>query len=381
MVYTHSKSFSQFLEQRFDSEIILKKQRISPIFQAFSRVVSRAKIKPKNRENDQKWAYLLFICLFSSSLMAEQIKFERTRLHIVGSSTVFPFVSTVAEHFGVLTRFKTPLIEMTGTGSGMHIFCRGKGEKTPDIVSASRPMSHAEKKMCATHHTGKILSWMIGKDGLVFVSSKKSPIFHLNRHTIFSALSAVVQKDGQWILNPYKRWSDIDARLPCLPIKILGTPPTAGSYDVLISKGLKSFCKEGHMRQDGVYLSASEHSNVIIQKVLNDPGAVGVVSYHFYKQHQDYLNVMHIDGVAPTVQTIKDGCYFLVYPLYLYFKQSHLKHLEGLEAFMRYFEKASQAQGFLGLISSDISFPRPIVCFKSTTTNNVSMSTKTGETL
>lgn len=266
--------------------------------------------------------------------------FQRQRVRVVGSSTVFPFSSAMAEHFGVMTSFPAPIIESTGSGGGIHMFCRGVGSSTPDVVNASRPITDAERRLCKKNKVVSVGEFILGQDGLVLATMRQYKTLpqEISRHDLFKALSAYVVQDGAVVKNPTKLWSDIRPEWPKQPIKVLGAPPTAGSYDVFLHKALKPICatfpplkaKCGQIRNDGAYVAASEHSSVITHKLMQEPEAVGIISYNFYKQNKDLLRSMSLEGEKPRLKSISEGRYPLSYQLYFYVKGEHFPLLPGL---------------------------------------------------
>ena len=252
----------------------------------------------------------------------------------------------MAERFGILTAFEAPIVESTGTGGGIHMFCSGLGPKTPDMVNVSRPMILSEEKFCRKNKVGPVMEMVIGRDGLVLATMRDGdiPDLSLTKQDIFNALSESVEQEGALVKNPNKLWSDINPLFPKVPIRVLGAPPTAGSYDVFVHRALKPFCKDnpiirpkcGQLRTDGVYVAASEHSSVITQKLLHEPGAVGIIGYIFFKQNADRLRAAKIEKVRPSVRTLSNDSYPLGYELYTYVKEGHMACVSGLRAYFPY---------------------------------------------
>jgi len=135
----------------------------------------------------------------------------RDIITIVGSSTVYPFSTVVAERFGKTTDFKTPKIESTGTGGGMKLFCASLDINTPDITNASRRIKASEVKMCHENGVMDIVEVLIGYDGIVLSNSKESDLLSFTRRDIFLALAKQVPAlDGSNTLveNPYTTWQE-----------------------------------------------------------------------------------------------------------------------------------------------------------------------------
>jgi len=255
----------------------------------------------------------------------------RDQIRIVGSSTVFPFATAVAEQFGKTTKFKTPVIESTGSGGGLKLFCAGVGVKHPDITNASRRIKISEVKRCARNGVKEIIEVKLGFDGIVLANSKKSPQAKLTQRIIFLALAKKVpaNADGSVLKdNPYKMWSDIDSRLPKTKIEVLGPPPTSGTRDAFVELGMEGGCKTFKaikalkkenkkkykavchgIREDGAFVEAGENDNLIVQKLVANPGAFGVFGYSFLDQNSDTVQGSIVNGVDPSFENISAGKY------------------------------------------------------------------------
>ncbi|MCP4922971.1 MAG: phosphate ABC transporter substrate-binding protein [bacterium] len=285
-------------------------------------------------------SFSVFVLVFSWDAFAQ----NPPRLRIVGSTTMYPFSSFVAEHFGVFSDFRTPIVEATGTGGGINLFCTGTTINTPSIANAARPMTLNEEAFCLKNQVTPI-EIVIGYDGIVISGSKESKPLKLKKDHLFQALASHILKNGSPILNPHKYWSDIDKSLPRRPIKVLGPPATSGTYDVFIELAIQPFCSKepalqkqcGSLRTDGAYKAASEHGNVIAQKLLIDPETVGIFGYTFLDANQDRLWGASIDGVGPTTKSIADSLYPLSHPFYLYLKKEHLILVASMTPFAELF--------------------------------------------
>ena len=279
--------------------------------------------------------------------------FARDQIRIVGSSTVYPFITVAAEQFGRGTDFKTPIVESIGTGGGFKMFCSGVDEKTPDINNASRAITESEVKTCAEHGVTEITEIPIGYDGIVLAAGKKAKTFTISRAQLFLALGKKIPKGGKLIDNPHKFWSDIDPALPKQPITVYGPPPTSGTRDAFVELGLEGSCKDLQefkaeypdskerakkchlMREDGAFVEAGEDDNIIIRKLELNPDALGILGYSFVEENAGLVQSMPIDGVIPSFDNIADGKYKLSRLLFIYVKNAHFDKIPGLREFVR----------------------------------------------
>jgi phosphate transport system substrate-binding protein len=277
----------------------------------------------------------------------------RDQIRIVGSSTVYPFTTAVAEQLGKATGLKTPVVESTGTGGGMKLFCSGIGEQHPDATNASRRMKKGEFETCLKNGVKDIVEINIGFDGLTVAQSKQGPAIKLTLAQLFLAVAKEVPgPDGKLIANPHKNWSDIDKSLPNVKIEILGPPPTSGTRDsfheLLLEVGAeqipalaalkksdrKAFDKAWKtLREDGAYIEAGENDNVIVQKLVANKNAFGVFGYSFLEENLAKLRGVPLDGVAPEFENIAAGKYKGARRMYVYIKKQHLSLTPGLDKF------------------------------------------------
>ncbi|MFV3076553.1 substrate-binding domain-containing protein [Niveispirillum fermenti] len=289
----------------------------------------------------------------------------RDQIRIVGSSTVFPFTSTVVERFGQTTKFAAPILESTGTGGGMKLFCSGVGADFPDATGASRAMKASEYDSCQKNGVEQITELVIGYDGIGFVQSKAGQSFDLTRAQLFAALAKEVEVNGQIVPNPHKTWKDVDASLPATPIEVLGPPPTSGTRDAWVELVMEPGCKEfpaikaldkarhdavcKTVREDGAYIEAGENDNVIVQRLVANPRAFGIFGYSYLEENQDKLHGLTIDGVAPSYETIASSQYPISRPLFVYFKNQHFGVIPGLKEFLAEYgsERAMGDEGYL----------------------------------
>lgn len=295
----------------------------------------------------------------------------RDQIRIVGSSTVFPYTQAVAEEFAAATGAPAPIVESTGTGGGMQIFCEGVGENTPDITGASRAMKKSEHDLCQQNGVTDISEALIGYDGLsVAVSSKNEALKNLTLAQLFKALAAEVVVDGKLVPNPYKTWAEIDPSLPATDIVAFGPPPTSGTRDAFVELGMHAGCAQieemaamaeasgdkdwintncSRMRTDGPFVEAGENDNLIVQRLDADPNAIGIFGYSFLYENQDKLRDVSLDGVEANLETIGDGSYPLSRPLYFYVKNAHRGVIPNLNEFITEYmsDEALTADGYL----------------------------------
>jgi phosphate transport system substrate-binding protein len=299
-------------------------------------------------------AVLAISSLAACAAMAQ----SRDQIRIVGSSTVFPYTQAVAEQFAAATGNPAPVVESTGTGGGMQVFCEGVGHDKADITGASRAMKKSEFESCVANGVDSITEVLIGYDGLSLAHTQSAPDMSLTKAQIFQALAAEVEVDGKIVANPYKNWNEIDASLPNQPITVFGPPPTSGTRDAFVElvmlvgcgsfeaiKALDDTRKEEvceRMRQDGPFVEAGENDNLIVQRLNADPNAVGIFGYSFLFENSDTLKDIAVDGVAAEPATIADGSYPVSRPLFVYVKNAHRGVIPGLEEFLtEYVSEAS----------------------------------------
>ncbi len=334
---------------------------------------------------------------FSTASMAA----SRDHVNIVGSSTVYPFATVVAEKFGKTTKFKTPKIESTGSGGGMKLFCAGIGVEHPDITNASRRIKKSEFEKCQKNGVNAILEVKVGYDGIAVANSKKSKQFKLTRKDLFMALAKDVPgKDGKLMPNPCKTWKCVNPALPDSKIEVLGPPPTSGTRDAFAElamgggakkiadlkalrkakgekdvkalmeklgvpmkaynkKGKKVFKKVAYtVREDGAYIEAGENDNLIVQKLEANPNALGIFGYSFLDQNADKVQGALIDGVAPEFELIASGKYPVSRPLFFYVKVAHIGKVPGIQEFVNAFT-SEQAWGDEGYLTDKGLIPMP----------------------
>lgn len=312
----------------------------------------------------------------TAALATPALAQARDTISVVGSSTVYPFATVVAERFGRNTDFGTPKIESTGSGGGLKLFCQGIGVDTPDITNASRRIKASELQMCQDNGVTDVVEVLIGFDGIAVANSVEADQLDLSREQLFLALAAQVPNpDGEGLVdNPYQMWSQIDPALPNVGIEVLGPPPTSGTRDAFVELVMEEACEGfdaiaslpeeqmetacASMREDGVYVEAGENDNLIVQKLDANPDAVGIFGYSFLDQNSDMVQSSMIDGVAADFDTISDGSYPISRPLYMYAKGQHVGTVPGIEEYLAEFtsEAAFGEDGYLaekGMIPLD----------------------------
>lgn len=293
----------------------------------------------------------------------------RDYVRIVGSSTVYPFATVVAEQFGRSTEYRTPTIESTGSGGGFKLFCAGVGVEHPDITNASRRISASEVRDCAANGVEEIVEVKIGYDGIVIANDRSAQQMSLSTQDVFLALAKQVPDPhdaGRLIDNPYRQWSDIRGNLPAIDIEVLGPPPTSGTRDAFLELVMEPGCEgfaaidslDGDaqtaachtIREDGAYIEAGENDNLIVQKLQANPSALGIFGYSFLDQNSDKVQGSRIGGVAPNFDSIADGSYPVSRPLYFYVKKAHVGSVPGLKEFLEEFT-SDAAWGEFGYLS------------------------------
>ncbi len=307
----------------------------------------------------------------AASAISMSANAQRDYISIVGSSTVYPFSTVVAERFGKSTKFATPKVESTGSGGGLKLFCSGVGSATPDITNASRAIKSSEVKLCAENGIKDIIEVTIGYDGIVLANTTEAEQMSLTRREIFLALAKnIPNPDGSETLveNPYETWNEINPSLPKSKIEVLGPPPTSGTRDAFAELALEGGCKTfpfikamkkqnkkkykavcHAVREDGAYVEAGENDNLIVQKLVANPSAMGVFGYSFLEQNSEKVQGSVIDGKLPTFDAIAAGDYPVSRSLFFYVKKAHIGVIPGIEEYLAEFtsEKAMGDYGYL----------------------------------
>ena len=281
----------------------------------------------------------------------------RDQIKIVGSSTVYPYATVVAEKFGK-SGFKTPVIESTGTGGGMKLFCAGVGTQHPDITNASRAIKSKEKALCAKNGVKDIVEIVVGNDGISFAHSVKAKDMNFTKEQLWRALAHDVDVNGKVVKNPYKKWSDIDKSLPNKGIKILVPPPTSGTRDAWNSLVMGKGCSKGYktamgdkakkgcakLREDGLAVEAGENDTLIVNKLAADPDMFGLFGFSYLVANKDKIKAAKIEGKLPSLASIQDYSYPIARPLFFYVKKAHVGTVPGIKEYLKEFT----AKGTMG---------------------------------
>lgn len=287
----------------------------------------------------------------------------RDTINIVGSSTVYPFATVVAERFGRNTDFPTPKLESTGSGGGLKLFCEGVGTQHPDITNASRRMKPSEFELCQSNGVKEITEVRIGADGIVMANSKDAEKLDLSLEQIFLALAKEVPNpDGgnELVANPYQKWSEIDSSLPDYEISVMGPPPTSGTRDAFVELAMESGCKQfdmiakmedqnedkfksvcHSMREDGPFIEAGENDNLIVQRLAQDPKTLGIFGYSFLMENIGQIQAATVNGVEPTPEAISSEDYPVARSLWFYIKKAHVGVVPGIQEYVAEFTSES----------------------------------------
>ncbi|EIJ2379540.1 PstS family phosphate ABC transporter substrate-binding protein [Vibrio alginolyticus] len=307
--------------------------------------------------------------LAAGLVLASHHTHARDQISIVGSSTVYPFATVVAERFGKSTDFAVPKIESTGSGGGLKLFCAGVGENSPDITNASRKIKSSEIELCAKNGVKDIVEVKIGYDGIAFANSVKSSQLNVSIKDIYMALAKVLpDENGELKPNPYSTWKQVNSNLPDVKIEVLGPPPTSGTRDAFVELVMEAGCDTNPVmkamsksnkaqykaachgiREDGVFVEAGENDNLIVQKLSSNPAAFGIFGFSFLDQNQDKVQGAKINGVAPTFEAIGDGSYPVSRSLFFYVKKAHVGVIPGIAEYVNAFtqEDAIGEDGYL----------------------------------
>ena len=324
-------------------------------------------------------AFFLMAVLGLGFSVSAHAQSGRDYVYIVGSSTVYPFATVVAERFGRGSEFKTPKVESTGSGGGIKLFCDGVGVDYPDIANSSRAIKRSEVDICAANGVTEIVEVKIGYDGIVIANAVGGATVNLSRADIFMALAKEVpgDVDGELIENPYKTWADVNPVLPAVRIEVLGPPPTSGTRDAFVELAMEGGCisvpwikalkgtDKNHykaichtIREDGAFVEAGENDNLIVQKLEANPNAFGIFGFSFLDQNLEKVKGAHVDGVSPTFDAIADGEYPVSRPLFFYAKKAHVDVIPGLRGYLREFS-SERAWGEEGYLSERGLIPMP----------------------
>jgi len=306
---------------------------------------------------------LTTVALAGSIAVVSSPAMARDTINIVGSSTVYPFATVVAERFGRNTDFPTPKLESTGSGGGLKLFCEGIGTQHPDITNASRRMKPSEFELCQSNGVKDITEVRIGADGIVIANSKDAAKADFTLEQIFLALAKEVpDPDGgnKLVPNPYQNWSDIDTSLPNKAISVMGPPPTSGTRDAFVELAMEGGCKQfdmiaqmedenedqfktvcHSMREDGPFIEAGENDNLIVQRLAQDSGTYGIFGYSFLMENTGQIHAASINGVEPTPEAISSEDYPVARSLWFYIKKAHVGVVPGIQEYVAEFTSES----------------------------------------
>ena len=314
----------------------------------------------------KKLITILYAVLFSTPILASD------NIKVVGSSTVYPFTTVVAERFAKESKFSTPVVESTGTGGGMKLFCAGVGPNSPSVTNASRAIKDKEAKLCQDNGVS-FIELIVGNDGIAFVNSVSSDKGNFTTQQLWTALAEQGPKP--------KKWSEIDPSLPNKDIKIMIPPPTSGTRDawndLVMNKGcpkeIKSKDKKScsRLREDGAAIEAGENDTLIVNKLVADPNLYGIMGYSYLNSNKDKIQASDINGKSISLSSIQDYSYPIARPLFIYFKKEHLDVVPGLREFMKAYvsRKAMGPRGYLGDLGlvplDDITFKEMVKRTKS----------------
>jgi len=314
----------------------------------------------------------------------------RDQIKIVGSSTVYPYATVVAEKFGK-SGFKTPVIESTGTGGGMKLFCAGVGTQHPDITNASRAIKSKEKALCAKNGVKDIVEIVVGNDGISFAHSVKAKDMNFTKEQLWRALAHDVEINGKMVKNPYKKWSDIDKSLPNKGIKILVPPPTSGTRDawnsLVMGKGCTKAAKAAYkakgikakkgcrkLREDGLAVEAGENDTLIVNKLAADPDMFGLFGFSYLVANKDKIKATKIEGKLPSLASIQDYSYPIARPLFFYVKKAHIGTVPGMKEYLKEFT-AKGTMGPKGYLTDIGLVPLDSKSYKKTRTAGTKLKT------
>ena len=279
------------------------------------------------------------------------------KIKIVGSSTVSPFSTAVAEQFGASSNFPTPIVESTGTGGGFKAFCQGIGPSEPSVTNASRPVKASEKQLCADAGVTELVEVKIGFDGIVLANAKDAPDLNLTKEIIYRALAAELPDgSGGWVSNPNALWSDVSAELPSMPILVSGPPPTSGTRDAFVEIAMEGGAKQlpemaalkaadsaefkrraHNIRNDGAWIDSGENDSAIVQTLLKNEDSIGIMGFSFLEQNLDRIKGAKVGGVSPVFEEIASGNYKISRSMYFYVKKQNLPLVSGVDAYVAEF--------------------------------------------
>ena len=322
--------------------------------------------------NDPLPRTILAVALLAAGLPAQAQ--QREQILIVGSAALHPFATAVAEHFGKGGRFRTPMVEATGTGAGFKLFCRGAGTETPDINGASRPITDGERAICARNGVTEIDALRLGYEGIVVAGAAGTPSFNLTLEQLWRATARSVPLGGRWVANPYRKWNDIDRRLPGVSIRLLGPAPRQRLRDAFVELVMDPGCRNARafaslaeadqkkvcltIREDSAWTEVPEDASLLVERLRSDPTALGLFSFASLERNRDRLQAITFGGVAASTETVASGRYAASRPLFIYVKSAHVGVIPGLAQFAQAFVSGSAA-GTDGYLAAKGLIPLP----------------------
>ena len=333
---------------------------------------------------------LNFVLSLLVAIAISGVASARDQIKIVGSSTVYPYATIVAEKFGK-SGFKTPVIESTGTGGGMKLFCAGVGVQHPDITNASRAIKSKEKALCAKNGVKDIVEIVVGNDGISFAHSVKAKDMNFTKEQLWRALAHDVDVNGKVVKNPYKKWSDIDKSLPNTGIKILVPPPTSGTRDawnsLVMGKGCSKVAKAAFtaagkkakkacakLREDGLAVEAGENDTLIVNKLSADKNMFGLFGFSYLVANKDKIKATKVEGKKPSLASIQDYSYPIARPLFFYVKKAHVGTVPGIKEYLKEFT-AKGTMGPKGYLTDVGLVPLDNKSYKKTRTAGTKLTT------
>ncbi|WP_269783454.1 PstS family phosphate ABC transporter substrate-binding protein [Marinibactrum halimedae] len=325
-------------------------------------------------------ALCIAVVLFVGTSTSVSVWAARDYIEIVGSSTVYPFATVVAERFGRATPFKTPKVEATGSGGGIKLFCQGVGVGHPDIANSSRRIKAREWEDCRRNGVSDIVEVLIGYDGIIIGQAVDADPISLTQLDVYRALAKRVPNPNgnhSFVDNPYRTWAEVNPALPDQPIEVLGPPPTSGTRDAFVELVLEAGCdqvpwiaamksvdEDQHkalchaVREDGHFVEAGENDNLIVQKLNANPKALGIFGFSFLDQNSDLIKGAMVEGHIPSFDTIANGDYPISRPLYFYVKKAHVGVIPGIKEYLMEFT-SNKAWGDEGYLTDKGMIPLP----------------------
>ncbi|KOS68053.1 phosphate-binding protein [Lysinibacillus contaminans] len=234
-----------------------------------------------------------------------------------GSSTVAPIIEAVVEEYAGAQPDVKVSVGVSGTGGGFEKFIAGE----TDFANASRYIKDEEK--AKLDEAGIAYTELaLANDGLSVVVNPEND---WAKDLTVEQLKQIWTEDGK-----VKKWSDLDPSWPAEEIIFYSPGTDSGTYDYFDEVIL-----------DGADLvsaaTLSEDDNMLVQGVAGDKNAIGFFGFAYYLENKDKLNIVKINGVEPTHDTIETGDYLpLSRPLFTYVKNDSIKDNEAAYDFLKY---------------------------------------------